>query len=120
MSIKEGIEFLNIFQIGTYKMKKKKYKGYKKKKCNECGLEYRKMYLMKAGLSLCWKCSRKHYNKINSPYQKPRISMEEALNRIYLVKGYLINKREITAKFSIPNILIGHKIKIVLADNENK
>jgi hypothetical protein len=91
-----------------------KYKRYVKHTCQKCGLNYRKMYNMKNGLSVCWKCSRKDYNKMRIPYANPRITLQEALDRVYEVRGYLSKNNYPITHVSIPTILIGRKFKIVL------
>lgn len=55
------------------------------------------------------------------------ISLEEALAKVYEVKGYLINQNRMDASghkrpptraacLNVPSILIGHKVKLVLVE----
>lgn len=59
------------------------------------------------------KNKKKHI--INLGCHKPYFTLEEALSRIYEVKGYKQKKKKgIEARINVPSILIGHKIKLLL------
>jgi len=84
----------------------------KKRKCNGCR-KIRKLRKYK-NLLLCWSCYSKRIHIL--PCGKKFETLEEALAKTYEIKGYLDKNSYIHAFLNPPQILIGHKIKLVLAD----
>jgi len=81
--------------------------------CEECKKEHRvRNIVLFKGKYICPFCKRKY-----APGGSSRFSIGKSLERIYNVRGY-INKRtgKITSIISVPSILIGHKVKLVLVD----
>lgn len=88
-------------------------KGYFK--CANCGAKTKNAKDTTIGF-LCDKCYKKTRLTIYSMPKKPKISMEKALKKVYVVRGYVGNNGGIITGLTPPQILIGHKIKFVLAD----
>jgi hypothetical protein len=65
---------------------------------------------------LCWQCYSKHAKLIPRGGGAKITSLDKALNKIYTIQGYLNDKGKLNAVRSFPSILIGHKVKLVLAD----
>ena len=70
------------------------------------------------GKMLCWNCYRKKVGLIwgTGGIGRNRRSLGQALDKIYYVRGHVDKRGYITASFSLPSIMAGHKIKVVLAD----
>jgi len=62
---------------------------------------------------LCWGCYSKNIRIIGGA---KLTSLNKALNKTYTIQGYLNKKGKITAVRSFPSILIGHKVKLILAE----
>ena len=63
--------------------------------------------------------------KIGIGHRRPHISLSKALEKEYEVKGTIVKsgkfKGNIMPKICVPQILIGHKVKLILVDKrENK
>ena len=94
------------------------------KVCDECGRELRKLSKFHEKF-ICGRCKRKLDNVISYSCGRKLITIDAALNKVYEVKGRkYINKKGkaviATNNLSLQSILIGHKIKFVLADDETK
>jgi len=87
--------------------------------CANCGVKTKNAQDTTAGF-LCRRCYRKTRPTIYTMPKEPKISMEKALKKIYEIKGYVTKKGSIVTDLSPPHILIGHKIKFVLADEEDE
>lgn len=85
-----------------------------KKKCDNCELSYNKVTIYK-GKMLCKKCLNK-IDTITVGNIRNGYSLEGALNKVYEVKGYLTKSNNLISMISFPQILIGHKFKIVLVE----
>jgi hypothetical protein len=83
-------------------------------KCDECKKKCRKLRRYKNKM-LCWKCWSIKFNKIGCFNQKrKKITLDEALNKTYYLKGRINKFNQITLTKNFPSILAGHKIRIVL------
>ena len=93
---------------------KRKYKRYATKYCEDCNGTIKRVYKRKNRI-LCFACYHKYYHQIATTKQGSiRISKEEALNRIYTIRGYkCMNKTNFQGQLYIPKILIGRKVKLV-------
>lgn len=84
--------------------------------CERCQAQPRILRYYK-GKRLCWPCFKelalKGFNQLGSR----KYSLEQALDRVYTIQGYNI-KGTIRGTKSFPAILIGHKVRLVLADDE--
>jgi hypothetical protein len=96
-------------------------KQNKKIKCDECGEKKRSRTVIKfKGKHLCGDCMGK-YRIGNLGVTSNEVSFEEALNRIYEVKGYKCkSNRTIIATCSFPSVLIGQKIKVIQEEKEQE
>ena len=83
----------------------------------DCGKKIRRAYLVN-GKPYCYTCYTKNFSIIPSTEYKPRISLSKALDRVYVVKGYMKykDKDTIQAEINVPTILIGKKVKLVLIE----
>ena len=53
------------------------------------------------------------------PYRNmARVSLEDALKKIYEIRGYLSKDNRIVTFRSFPSIMVGHKVRLVLCDDE--
>jgi len=66
------------------------------------------------GKFLCYHCYHKRFKNFLGG-MKPYYNLEEALSKVYIIRGYA-GKQGVKAVISIPSILAGHKVKLVLAD----
>jgi len=82
--------------------------------CQNCDNKVRSFHIFK-GKFLCYKCYRKQVHIIPNP-SPHRKTMEEVLNKVYEIKGYINKNGSIKNQLNLPQVLIGHKIKISLAD----
>lgn len=97
-----------------------------KVKCDFCGkMRNRKGTTMYKGKIMCGHCkgnipSSKMQEKASMAMNpKPRISVEEALNRTYEIKPDVINGGYLRSQgIFFPQCLIGKKIKIILAEEK--
>ena len=90
-----------------------------KKLCSDCSLKYRKLRVYKQKM-LCWNCYRKSVSWMPSPGQSI-VTLEKALERVYEIRGYLNkNSTRLVTYCSFPSILIGHKVRLILCDDEPK
>ncbi len=91
-----------------------------KYECNICKLMYRmKGMVMRGGLFVCHKCSLKTDHVIPEKLYGAGFkgkTMKEVLDKVYEVKVYKVKGAVRLAHISLPQIMIGHKFKIVLAD----
>lgn len=92
-----------------------------KAKCDECKHLVRISVTFYKGKYLCSKCRRKTKGcKIQQSLVElghPRISLEQALNKIYKVKFYVSSKNtKSAAVISVPRILAGRYVKLVLVE----
>ena len=68
---------------------------------------------------MCYQCYVKRVHLIGQS-TGPRKTIEQALAKTYKVNGYLNKNGTIRAiQINVPQILIGHKVKLVLADGGN-
>ena len=87
--------------------------------CQECGEKHKGRGLrMYKGKELCWTCYRKHFHILNNGVKinKTALTFEEALKKTYEIKGTKKNNEYFYAIVYFPKILIGHKVKLILAD----
>ncbi len=96
-------------------------------KCDICKQEKRIRHIIRfKGKYWCTSCLQKRpTNRIQASAtenlaSKARLTLEEALARTYEVKGYLNRKGHIHTQLQPPQILIGHKIKLVLVDDTSQ
>lgn len=77
-----------------------------KKTCEKCGKECNELRDFK-----CYRCYIKNRKIINPkiPY-----TLERAISKEYVVKGYLDKDSSILAVIDVPSILAGFKVKLVL------
>jgi len=94
------------------------------KVCDECGRKLRNLNNFH-GKFICGRCKLKLDDII--PYSNGRkpITIDKALEKVYEIKGrtYMNKKGKpviATNNISLPSILIGHKIKFILADDETE
>ena len=90
----------------------------------KCGKRVRHLRKYQNDL-LCYQCYTKKVTKIGTTLGKfkSKISLEQALNKVYNIDGYkyIDGKKQprIQARnICVPSILIGHKVKFVLVDDE--
>ena len=94
--------------------------------CDSCFRVVKVRYLIKyKGQFLCNKCRQKtEGNKIQASLSQTGINLinlENALNKIYVVKTYLRKRNDssyIQARLSLPSILGNRKVKLILVDDE--
>ena len=94
-------------------------------RCQGCGnWKSSKSVIQFRGKLLCGTCRQK---KPNSRLQMSagqrlnptrKLSLEEALSKTFYIKGYKGKNGRILTNLCPPQVLIGHKIKFILADNE--
>ena len=83
-------------------------------KCERCNRERKpKSLILIKGRFLCGTC--KPHRMLGQPL-KSYFSLERALKKIHTIKGYRTVNGRIVCTISVPQILIGHKVKLVLAD----
>ena len=84
------------------------------RKCDDC-LKITKRSWRYKGSFYCYLCYRKRCKMMDNPLgSKPYFNLEQALNRVYEVKGYMSNENKILARLHLPQILTGHKVRLVL------
>lgn len=88
-------------------------KGFRVKTCEDCGKDM-KRFRIHQGKFLCFGCYRKRMHIMVA--RDCHLSLEKALERTYEIKGYLLGDNSIRAIMSLPSILIGHKVKLVLVE----
>ena len=86
----------------------------KKESCMECN-NYTKSFRSYKNKYLCYKCYIKHVRIIKEGDNR-LMPLHEALSKTYEVRGYVNNKGYIISTMSFPQILIGHKFKLVLIE----
>ncbi len=86
-----------------------------KKKCDNCNKLFRELTRFK-GKFYCGNCLKSKVTSIPAS-RKPMYTLEQALKRTYTVHGYLY-KKFIHPQICVPQVLIGHKVKLILCDNE--
>ena len=94
--------------------KEKRIIKKEKKFCSTCGKPFNKLY-GKLYDKKCFKCHRKTKIILNN-FGTPRISLETALERTYMVKGYGRNQGVLFAVINVPSILAFKKVKLVLVN----
>jgi hypothetical protein len=78
----------------------------------------RQVYRRKGRL-LCFFCNRRSSTIIPPPVNRNvKYTLQKALDKTYIVKGYVNSKGSLQAQISMPSILVGHKIKLVLVDKQ--
>jgi hypothetical protein len=90
--------------------------------CQECGRKSKSFRVLK-GKVYCYNCWKKHLHIIGG--QGKRImSLDKALSKTYFIRGYGYMSKKgyptVQALFNVPSILIGHKVKIILAEEKNE
>lgn len=85
------------------------------KKCDNCKVRMKRHWRYKNKI-LCYHCYQKKVHMITA--HRPRISLDKALSKIYEIRGQLSMGRRLSATKNFPSILIGHKVKITLADED--
>ncbi len=94
-----------------------------KHKCSICGRERRRLLIYK-GVQICYPCYAGVMTKCESLANNKSwdgLTLQQALDKTYEVKGYLSQckrnkKYYIKSVANFPQILIGHKFKVVLVD----
>lgn len=82
-----------------------------KRPCGDCGKQIRNVHIYRDKF-LCWNCYREKGNMIN--FGGEPLTLEKALDRVYEIRGN-ITKKGLTGGFrNFPQVLIGHKVKLVL------
>ena len=89
-----------------------------KKTCDNCKKKYREIIYFK-GKFICRHCLKKVENKLGKISHNKIQTLQKALDKTYEIKGY-INRGYIVAYRTFPQILIGHKVKLKLADGKSK
>lgn len=90
---------------------------YALKECDDCGNDMRRMWRWK-GKRLCYLCFSKCSRKLPVVGVSNRQTMEEALSKVRRVGLRFDEKRNRGHGFvTLPQVLIDHKIRIVLADD---
>lgn len=81
--------------------------------CERCNNKTRSIRKNREGRYVCWDCYIKEYTIIKTGKNRKPVSFEEAISRIYEVRG---RKQKTKNNFSgwcyFPKILVGHKFKI--------
>ena len=75
---------------------------------------------MKTEEELKWKTNKLKRTKIPLTIGSEKMSLEEALNKTYKMPGYKRMKngrKRFVCSRCFPSILVGHKVKLVLADD---
>ena len=93
-------------------------KSKKLMNCEICNKKTKTLHL-KEGKYLCWDCYRKK-GILSTSSRMPKISLKKALNRVYEVKAYKGKNGNLNVQLPVPQILIGHKLKIILYDERRK
>ena len=90
------------------------------KKCEVCNVKVKKLW-ERRGKMRCWNCYAKTTRKIGT---KTIMTMEEALKKVYNVKGYSWITKDgthvIRCSISVPIVLAEYKVKLVLADDSRE
>ena len=86
-------------------------KGYANKKCMDCCKLVRRTWKTK-GKFLCQQCYSKYMHITQC--RPPKIKLEEALNRTYVIKKYKTS----SCIAAFPSILAGYKFKIQLIEKK--
>lgn len=89
--------------------------NFAKKKCTKCRKTCRKIYRYKSNF-LCHLCYARSLVMIPRGGNNNLTSLENALKKVYNVRGIINSRNTVVATTTFPGILVGHKIKIVLAD----
>ncbi len=92
----------------------------KDKKCDKCKISFRSIYHVK-GKQYCFKHSRKFFTRMDKYISLPRITMDQVLNKTYLVvpRGSPKYRRTAQGILTFPYILIGKKVRIVLVKEDD-
>jgi len=88
-------------------------------KCERCEVKSKSLRYFR-GKKLCWKCFKEASTSITERLGlHPRAyTIEQALERTYKINGYFDKHGDkIIGYKAFPKILIGHKVKLVLADD---
>ena len=89
-----------------------------KSTCMECN-KYTRKFRSYKDMYLCYQCYIKKVNMIEDwGNQKTRKTLKQALDKTYEIKGYLSISGRIHSAIQFPQILIGHKVKLVLVDED--
>lgn len=83
-------------------------KSNKKIKCDKCGRIKRSRYIVQfKGKFLCSDCKP----RINVSHRR---TIEQALNKVYGVRGYMAKNGSVSAVINVPSVMAGRKVKLVL------
>ena len=82
------------------------------KECSKCKNQTRGTWRYKTDF-YCHRCYKKNFKIINMAIP---FSFQKAMNKIYEIRGYLHKNGSINANCTFPQILIGHKVKLVLVE----
>ena len=99
----------------------KRKKNRSKSKCDGCKKIIRMRHIVKfKGRFLCYVCRQKlltqrlQESASDKLSDRLKITLKEALEKTYMIHGYLTKKGSIIAQRTFPSILVGHKVKLVL------
>ena len=85
----------------------------KREYCEKCGKEVRKLRKDIEGKYVCWECYKEGYTMICVGKNRKPISFEDAVSRVYEIKGRKSRARKNFCGWCyFPKILVGHKFKI--------
>lgn len=91
--------------------------------CSSCGESYRiRAMRLSKGDYICYNCVKKKGKIIEVkgflPFRGK--TLEQALEKVYEIEGYVNMKGKVLVNISLPQIMIGHKIKLVLVDEDGE
>ena len=87
----------------------------KTKSCMECR-NYTKSFRSYRKQYLCYKCYLKKVTIIHTGKRRRGFSLKEALDKVYEPYTHITKRGHIHSTISLPQILIGHKFKLVLVE----
>lgn len=87
-------------------------------KCSECGRNTKSTIIGKKGF-VCKECSNKYKTmiRVDRKSLQPKITLEDAMEKTYEIKGYKNTKGRISCVIHTPQILIGKRVKFILAED---
>lgn len=97
-------------------------------KCSKCKRKTRSLRKSKDDEIVCFNCSMNERHRIGGPInRKPHFTLKEALDRVYKVRttktvyksGRFKGVAKLFPKIHVPQALIGHKVKLSLADDDD-
>jgi hypothetical protein len=83
-------------------------------KCS-CGKIIKKKYLY-GNEFLCYHCYMKHFTVIPGIYPSNKIKIEDAINKIRIVRVHLNKKGTYQCSISVPSCYAGKKVKVVIIE----